>query len=111
MLDSIRDFYTEAQTALQFDHENVLKCFGLSHGMLICPVMSKTWVQNFFKRRLFLYSGHQCASHIKYYPWLFKNRHTLKFSIGQVLVLGLGCGILCSAPLVSDIVVSDSIWY
>ena len=42
VLDSIRDFYTEAQTALQFDHENVLKCFGISHGILICPVISKT---------------------------------------------------------------------
>ena len=30
--DSVRDFYDEAKTALQFDHENVLRCWGISMG-------------------------------------------------------------------------------
>ena len=39
------------------------------------------WVQNFCKRHLFLYSGHQCASYIKYYPELLENRHPLIYII------------------------------
>ena len=30
--DSVRDFYDEAKTALQFNHENVLRCWGISMG-------------------------------------------------------------------------------
>ena len=30
--ESIQDFYQEANTALKLDHENVLKCHGLSFG-------------------------------------------------------------------------------
>ena len=34
--NSSEDFFTEAETALKFDHENVLKCLGFSVGNFNC---------------------------------------------------------------------------
>lgn len=37
--DTLNDFYTEANTAIKFDNENVLKCFGMSDGPKELPYL------------------------------------------------------------------------
>ena len=37
--ESVTDFYREANTAVSFDHINVVKCFGMSDGPKELPYL------------------------------------------------------------------------